>query len=154
MKILFNPKTKTETKVAAVLFLILQGYLSARAINSAFKAAAEATPSLRSAVTEAAETLVADEAYSGYIALNGTVGFVKSSASMPGHVDAVAQGLIPKGSQGFSVIVNNQGEVALILGRSQLNPAPHALPDSVFQSIIEGLRQSSAKIADDVIMDN
>ena len=160
VKILRDPTMRPETKAAAVLFLILQAVLSFRAIIKGFSPSSggEPTPAPASAIKaslhDSAGNLKPDTAYLGYIEPSGKVGFVPASRAMPGHIDAMRAGLIPKGSQGFSVVTNGRGEIGAVLGRSQLNGGDFALPQSTWSAILSGFKEAGVKFMEGAGIEN
>ena len=117
--------------------------LAARARAAA--AEARATASTR----EAARALEAGEYYLGYVTPDGTVRFIQSSNSMPGHIEAVRAGLIPQGSRGFSVMRNTEGQFVLN-PQSGLNEGllDYTLPKEMLEAIKNGLPLSPRVIRD------
>jgi RHS repeat-associated protein len=143
VKILMSPDMRPETKAAAVLFLLLQGVLSFRAIIGGFSGSGSSgtNANIAASTKQAAQGVEPGEAYIGYIDQSGKVGLIKANPGqgLYGHADAVSQGLIPKGSNGFSLVTNNEGQVVVLLGKSQLN-AGFSLPTYLWNGIRSGFK--------------
>ena len=161
VRVLLDPNMRPETKAAAILFLILQGMLSFRAIIRGFSSSGTSgsgisgnSADIAASAKQAALGTKPGEAYIGYVEPSGKVGLIKASPSkgLYGHPDVVAKGLIPKGSNGFRLLTNNQGEIAVLVGKSSLNNlnSGYSLPPTVWNAIKSGLKsvlkQSSRKI--------
>jgi len=158
IRILLDPEMRPETKAAAVLFLLLQCVLSFRAIIGGFSSGGSSGSSANVAASakQTAQGVKSGEAYIGYIDQSGKVGLIKANPSqgLYGHADAVSQGLIPKGSNGFSIVTNNKGQVAVLLGKSQLNAnTGYSLPSHLWSGIKSGLK-SVLKFADNCAVEN
>jgi len=159
VRVLLDPNMRPETKAAAILFLILQGILSTRAIIRGFTGGSSTGVSAKvaSSARQAALGTEPGEAYIGYVEPSGKVGLIKTSYSkgLLGHQDAVARGLIPKGSKGFGLVTNQQNEVAVLLGRSIINTSEtgHTLPGPIWNAIINGFKTTS-RFAKDSVVEN
>jgi len=157
LKILRDPNMREETKAAAVLFLILQAVLSFRAVFRGFSkpsTSPSTTPTASTVETTAKNALASmepDTAYAGYIDSSGKVGLVKTGPSpgMQGHADFVANGTIPKGSSGFGIVTNQQGEIVVLSGQSGLNGSHtnYALPQSSWQAILSSIKELGIKFS-------
>ena len=101
-----------------------------------------AGPHLSSQVRTAFATQVQpNRAYMGFISPNGRVRFIEPSTSVPGHLAAVRQGLVPSGSRGFNITVNSNGKVQSVYGFSELNTGSSSgsLPGAFLQGLLNGL---------------
>jgi hypothetical protein len=62
------------------------------------------------------------QAILGWITPQGAVGFAEATPSLGGHADALARGVIPPGSRGFSAVVGKDGDLLLFNPMSAINP--------------------------------
>ena len=80
-------------------------------------------------------------AYLGWMTPEGEIGIVEASPQLPGHTAAVAQGVIPAGSRGFSFVISQEGQM-FFTPESALNMdlPGYALPNNVLDAVKAGLK--------------